>query len=282
MKVLFLTGYDLAVHSLDWMLKDEYGPRNVSSINADDLGDTDLSDFNMLVFPGCVGEVSPYPKFMTPKAIQNVRNNIEHGLVLWTDCGGTYEVNADINFTNSDGILKERKGLGFIDGLARGPVEGPAIAPSKQDRFLDVIIKRVFHRAANNNTNTVDICYGNGPGIHLTEAEKNNPDVRIIAYYGDDETSPVAALSKKIGKGLILSFGVLVQIAPAHLQGDFPTSSKAYRHRRVLREHLTHADEQRKILLTDVFNIANTHMEQVKPQRNITQYSLDLRHANIA
>ena len=279
MKVAYLTGYDLSVHSIDWMLKDQYGHRNVTSINADDLALADLSQFDMLVLPGCAGEVSPYPDIMTPDAIANMMTSVEHGMILWTDCAATYDVMSEIEFLSSKNERKTRQGLGLYKGMGKGPIEGPAIAPSPEDRFVDTVIRQIFYNCANDCNHTADLCYGNGPGIYLSDEEMSNPDTRIIARYGHDDTFPAAAVTKKIGKGMILSLGVLVQIAPEHLRGN-PTDENIARHRTAIFNHLSGADLQRKHFLDMLFRMVEDH--------HITRYTARLsaaqetRHANIA
>lgn len=258
MKVAYLTGKDLAVHSIDWMLREQYGRENVSAIDAGQFGNVDLLRYDMLVMPGCVDEISPYPQIMTEAAITNLEQSVKNGLFLWTDCAATYDVMRDIEFLSSTREVKRRNGIGFYDAIGKGPVDGHAIAPSAEDRFVDVVIRRIFYTCANDCSHSADICYGNGPGIHLSTHELGNPDTKIIARYGDSDTSPAAAVSKKIGDGMILSLGVLVQIAPSHLQGN-PADENMARHRTAMFNHLSGAEAQRQHFLNSLFAIVEDH-----------------------
>lgn len=273
MKVAYLTGKDLAVHSIDRMLRDQYGSENVTSIDARDLGNADLSRHDMLLMPGCVDEISPYPQIMTHEATANLKRSVDNGLFLWTDCAASYDAMREIEFLSSKNELKRRAGLGFYDGLGKGPVEGHAIAPSKEDRFADVVIRRIFYTCANDCAHSADICYGNGPGIHLSEQELNNPDTKIIARYGHDDTFPAAAVAKKIGNGMVLSLGVLVQIAPSHLEGN-PANENMARHRTAMFNHLSGAEAQRRHFLNSLFAIVEDHQTSRRLERQSYDFQI--------
>lgn len=276
MKAAYLTGKDLAVHSIDQMLSDRYGRNNVTALDASSLAEADLSRFDMLLMPGCVDEVSPYPTIMTPAAIGNLKNAVERGLFLWTDCAASYDAMRDIEFLSSTREIRRRNGLGFYDGVAKGPIDGHAIAPSPEDRFVDVVIRRIFYNCANDDNHSADICYGNGPGLHLSEQERNNPNTTIIARYGDHDTAPAAAISKKIGQGMVLSLGVLVQIAPNHLHGN-PADENLARHRTAMFNHLSGAETQRQHFLNTLFSIVDNH----KLSRH-TPHALEGQHYDVS
>jgi glutamine amidotransferase-like uncharacterized protein len=280
MKAAYLWGHNLATHSISLMLHDQFGKRNVTQIPAEDLKDADLSRFDLLLLPGSVGETSPYPQILTPEVAPKLFNEAvyNNGLMLWTDCSATYEMTRIIQFTSSKGELITRNGLGIYDADSLGPYSGQAIAPSLTERFQDVVIKRIFYNSTQRKNCEADICYGNGPAIYLSDKELRNPDVNVIARYGTTENSPVAAMTKKFGKGLLISLGVLVQISPDHMMGT-PSDERAAKHRRALFNHLSEADHLRQHFLGTLMHHVHTHYNSLKTARTATP-SVQERHVH--
>jgi glutamine amidotransferase-like uncharacterized protein len=263
MKVAYLTGPTLAVSSIRIMLMEQFGRSNVVEIRSSILSAIDLTQYDMLVLPGSTGETSPYPDILGELELANIFEAVEeNGLVLWTDCSATYYMLNDIEYISSMGLKKTRLGLGRVDGKARGPVRGKGLVPSENSRFAEVIARPVSYTVAG-KAGTAEICYGNGPGLYLSDEERANPAVNILATYADAPENPVAALTKKMGMGLLVNFGVLIQIAPEHLNGYF-SNPEAEEHRRHLFNRLSYSDEGRREFLSLVFRTIRNHCKSLK------------------
>ena len=263
MKVAYLTGPTLAVSSIRIMLMEQFGRSNVHEIRSGILAAVDLTQYDMLVLPGSTGETSPYPDILGELEIANIFEAVEEsGLVLWTDCSATYYMLNDIEYISSMGLKKTRLGLGRVDGKARGPVKGKGLEPSQNSRFAEVIARPVTYNIGG-KTGTAEVCYGNGPGLYLSAEERANPAVNILATYSDAPDTPVAALTKKMGIGLLVNFGVLIQIAPEHLTGHF-SEKNAEEHRRYLFNRLSYYDDSRREFLSLVFRMIRNHCKSLK------------------
>ncbi len=255
MKVAYLSGNHLATSSISMMLAECFGKENVHQLPFDEIGTVHEKDFDLLILPGITGESSPYPSRIGEQERASLHKAVsENGMILWTDCAATYLMCNTIEYKASTGEFKTIRGLGFIDGVARGPVGGKAIAPSPEDRFHDVVIRRIEYK----NGKKADLCYGNGPGLFLTEQERNNTDVDIIGHYHDVKDKPVAALTKRIGNGLLISLGVLVQISADHIRGRY-TDKNAETHRSALFNHLSVTNQQREDFLNILLTTALAH-----------------------
>lgn len=258
MKAAYLSGHHLATTSIRMMLEECFGKQNVYEHSFDEIDYIHERDYDLLVLPGIAGEHSPYPSRMGEKEKLSLKQAVEEkGMILWTDCAATYLMCNNIEYHASNGDCKKIQGLGFIDGVARGPVSGETIAPDPHNRFRDVVIKRVQY----NTDKTADICYGNGPGLFLSDTERNSEMVDVIGWYHNVDGAPVAAMSKRIGHGLLISLGVLVQIGPSHIQGPPLSDSNDERHRSALFNHLSTHDEQRMDFLNILLNTAMLHYQ---------------------
>lgn len=279
MKVAYLSGQRLATASVKPMLEDLFGRAQTSAIPCETLGQIDLNEIDLLFLPGTVGEISPYSEILTPAAIDNLTRAIfDRGLIIWSDCAATYHMCRAVEYHASTGELRHRQGLGLIDASAKGPIKGQAVAPSLQDRFADVVIQRVRYTGDNNLEHYADICYGNGPGLHLDAAELSNPDVEVLAWYHGTEQDTAAAVAKKLGRGLVMSLGVLVQISPDHLAGKF-THPALERHREALFNHLSGANHTRKHFLDRVLARINNHYANLRNSGTTAPFLLQTRHA---
>lgn len=247
------------------MLKTCFGGGH--EIKHTDLRSTDLSQFDLFVLPGSFGEVSPYPDLIGESEASLLLDAVEkNGLILWTDCSATYYMHDRIEYTTSAGLHKTRPGLGLIDGVARGPVTGKALAPTEDSRFSDVVIRRIGFNYGTTRC-TADICYGNGPKLELSASERANPDVKILARYCDAPDAPIAGITKKIGTGLLISLGVLVQISPEDMIGHFQDETSE-RHRLALFNHLSAADSGRRLFLDMIVQQIREH-EQARKTRGL-------------
>lgn len=259
MKVAYLNGEHLAITSIRLMLQECFGKDNVLEIPFENLNTIHEQDIDLLVLPGVTGETSPYPKHMGEAERESLRRAItENGLILWTDCAATYLMCNKIEYKSSTGEEKTMPGLGLIDGVARGPVAGNAIAPSQEDRFRDVVIRRINYKGER----TADVCYGNGPGLFLSDEERNNHDVEIIGHYTDVADAPVAAMTKRVGQGRLISLGVLVQISPEHMDGHL-TNENHERHRKALFNHLNTCNDQRLDFLNVLLSYVQSHLRML-------------------
>ncbi len=256
------------------MLREHFGERNVAPVTVEELSYTDLSGDDLLFLPGIPGERSPYPKILTPLVQTRLLRELERGLIIWTDCAATYEMMATMKFRTSGGRILTRTGTGWLDGHADGPVEGCALPSSAGDRFQHVTLRQVFYRTQDGQQRVALSAYGNGPGIRLSPREIKNPDVAVIGRYGESDDSPIATVTKKIGKGLLLSLGVLVQVSPYHVSAVANTN---FRHadaskrdenilanRDYLHRHLAANDHLRLAYLDHLLGIVRSHYERVR------------------
>jgi glutamine amidotransferase-like uncharacterized protein len=266
MKIAYLTGPYLATSSIRMMLHEQWGADNVYELRSVDLAKADLSRFDMLVLPGSVGEISPYPAILREEELDNLSHALHEGLIVWTDCSATYYMLNDIRYLSSNGEEKTRTGLGLIGGTALGPVEDRAMSPQEEHRFAEVVLRRIAFRD-NGNQRLADVCYGNGPGLYLSEEELANPNTQVLARYDGVPQAPVAGVTKKIGHGLLISLGVLVQIAPHHMHGRFADDA-AERHRLEMFNHLSRVDDHRISFLKLIINTINSHYKTLNRTSN--------------
>lgn len=267
MKVAYLSDQIFSTSESSMMLNERFGAKNVMPVTIEELAYTDLSGDDLLFLPGIPGEKSPYPKILTPQITARLMKEVERGMIIWTDCAATYEMLPRMKFHTSSGKIMRRKGsFGWIDGRADGPVEGSALPSSPDNRFQHVTLRQVFYMAGGEQR-MAWAAYGNGPGITLSEEELRNPDVNVIGRYGPDDTSPIATMSKKIGKGMLLSLGVLVQIAPYHASAP-PEGARhdetVLAHRATIHRALTEHDHLRLAYLDHLIELVKTHYKSLE------------------
>ncbi len=233
MKAAYLKNQAFATTSIELMLCEVFGAVNVQPLSLSDLRPSALKQTDLLILPGIAGEVSPYPQMLPPnKADMLLKTAEDHGMTIWTDCAATYWSAREISYLGSDGKKRGRSGLGWIDAVAAGPLPGKALAADKNFRYADTTTVAIEYYKGGETLRT-DICYGNSPALYLNEDEARNPDIEILARFDETPDKPVAAMTKTLGHGMLVSLGVLPQIKPAHLIGrqqDFA----AEKHRRDL------------------------------------------------
>ena len=261
MKVAYIHQENLSSYSLMLMLNEAFGKRNVTAISGKRFSVTDLSPYDMLVLPGTATEENPYFDLFLPQDVTYLRKQVEEGMIIWTDCAATYHVCDYIQYTDSDLNPKSQRGLNWIEATGAGPVSGRALPRSASSKFMDVATQRIIY-----DGHTAEICYGNGPGLHLSPSETLNPSVKIIARYKDVENNPVAALTKRIGRGLLISTGVLVQIAPDEMKEALPYP-EAEAHRRSLFNKLVQVEPQRLHFRDYLINEARQHYRGLRTGR---------------
>ena len=217
MKVAYLTGKSFATSSNGPALCRAFNACNVRTISANDLDPAELKEIDFLMLPGITGETSPYPSILPPEKARILYEKIEDGLIVMAECAAFYWTANHIHYNASDGRKLERQGLGWIDGVARGP-SGKGIAPNDEFRYADTTTTMIEFYDGRETCYT-PICISNGPALYLSDTEEKNPDVTITSRFVNEIGKPVATMTKMIGNGMLVGMGVLPHIQAEQLGG---------------------------------------------------------------
>ena len=228
----YAEGQRFATSSIAPSLTREFGRANVRAVTSENLLDAARDpSVDMLVLPGITGESSPYPDIIPPRKAEVIYARMQEGLIVMAECAAFYWSAREISYVTSDGRKLQKTGLGWVDGVARGPW-GKAIAPDADFRYADTIATDIeFYDGM--NAHQTAICISNGPALYLSEQETENPDVHITSRFIAEPGRPVATMTKMIGDGMLVGMGVLPHIQTPQLQGRQQDSEKE-RHRAAL------------------------------------------------
>lgn len=218
MKVVYFEEQGFATSTIAPALRQEFGSKNVTPILPHQLHSSDVIDADLLVLPGITSEDSPYPKILPPEKAKMLYEKMEDGLIIIAECAAFYWSSSHISYLTSDGRKLEKQGLGWVDGIARGPSGGKGIAPDNDFKYADTIPADIEFYDGDKTLYT-SICISNGPALHLTDIERNNPNVRITSRFISEFGQPVSSMSKTIGNGMLVGMGVLPHIKAANLKG---------------------------------------------------------------
>lgn len=215
MKVAYFYHQDIASSALRLMLIERFGMHNVVALDVVNFKPRDLKGIKLLVLPGVSGEKSPWPDFLPPDKAEILSKTAEDtGMVLWTDCAVSYWSAQEIKYHASNNTILTKKGLGWIDAVAIGPVIGKGMEYIPQYTYSDITTVAIDYYDVARIPHSTRIPYGNSPSFYLSEQEKANPNVDVFAHFTDHADKPAAALTKKMGTGLLVSLGVLPQLKP--------------------------------------------------------------------
>lgn len=216
MNISIIDDANISMSSIRMSMQDAFHEANVDklSLRRDrNLVLKDLENTDILVLPGVSNETCSYYAPM-----MEFKNDIyqavhDRGLAILAICAGGYILREHIIYRGSDGKLVEQRGLGFKKGTSIGPVDRN-YAPEQptQSRFDGTRTIRVLYNTLAGDKIDARVCYGDGPGVADTD-----PESTIIATYPDHGESLTAISEKYIGKGYILSTGVLPEIALNHM-----------------------------------------------------------------
>ncbi len=259
MKVLYFDEKQLfATSSIAPWLRQIFGQNNVQPIRPGELRPSLLKDVDILVMPGIAGESSPYPRILPPEKAELIYRKMEQdGLQTYVECASFYWASENISYERSDGRQLRKEGLGWISGLAKNV--GRGLALDKDFRYADTVPTDIeFYD--NEETHYTSICISNGPALHLNEAEKANPDVRITARFVYEEGQPVASMTKIIGNGMLIGMGVLPHIKTKQLAGHC-TDPGRERHRAALFNRIAANEDGITRYERTIFNHIQQHQE---------------------
>lgn len=269
MRVSIIEGQGFATDTLKSSLCRHFGQANVSSIKQDEIIPSTLRHTDLLVLPGISSEKSPYPDIISPPKAELVRKKMEQdGLIVYAECAAFYWCSSHISYHASSGEMLEKDGLGWIDGVAKGPKKG--IAPSQNFRYADTTIANISFPEGQ-DTGYTQICISNGPALYLTEEETANTNVAVTSRFICEEQMPVATMNKIMGHGLLVGMGVLPHIRTAQV-GHTPLRDRQHElHRQVLfnalTEHDNNIDRFENIIFQGIKNhhasVAGNKLEQV-------------------
>ena len=192
-------------------LRESFPEYRIIEVTPDDIKKKNLLCGDIIAFflPGIIDEDSPYLDELGAEGNAKIKSYVEDGGVYVGVCAGAYYACTNIVYDPPwrEKPKTSRPGLNFFNALARGPVPRYGIHDAIPSWFSDCTVTPVLYRDNKGQQRKITLAYGNGPALYPESAEEFNLD--IIARYADTEGYPIAAASKKTGRGLAIFTGVL-------------------------------------------------------------------------
>lgn len=247
MKIALLTGQGFASSSPRLFLSRVFRDSALISVHPDQLSPSYIKGVDLLFLTGVTGEQSPYPDILPQHKAQHLREwAARTGATIWMDCAASYYAMDLIAYDSPTGIKKERSGLGWISGIARGPhpkQHTPTHECIKSPRYNDTLTVPISFQNGTSHK-TIEAAYCFSPLLYLDSHEPENHDIDIMAHFKDVRGEAVALAVKPNGKGHIVISGVLPTI-----QADDIVFHSDCQHIRSLHETLSeHRDGHRELL----------------------------------
>ncbi|HRK97438.1 MAG: hypothetical protein KDJ26_08020 [Alphaproteobacteria bacterium] len=206
MRIAILEAQGIDSHHLRHLaLRTMFPDADIVGIQAIHINPNHLTEYNILILPGIIGEDSLYPDILpAEKAICVTQAIQENGLILWTECASTYYLFDHYHYTTSNGQIKNKNGLGLFKGIACGPAFSSVTrrTPHATSRFANHIIADI-----QSNNGTLPLPYQaldvNGPTLH--PSPNNKPFSEIFRYTNLLE-NPICGLIQQQGNGLVMAF----------------------------------------------------------------------------
>ncbi len=214
MRVLVYSQQPTASSSVIAMMNTYMQPRGIAveTCGGEDVhkGILNQTDVAGLVIPGIIGDESAYSGQIGEEGMERITNAVAKGRFLMTLCAGTYFICRETVYAPSWGEKRERQPARYLfNATATGPLEDGLshVWKDQNGRSRLAMAPLTF-----NGEETALIAYGNGPVI--TPDDINDPDLEILGRFTKPPGQPVAAFSKRHGRGVIVGLSVLPDIEP--------------------------------------------------------------------
>jgi glutamine amidotransferase-like uncharacterized protein len=215
MKIAYITGQGFASSSPRLFLSRVFRDSALIPLSPDELSPVHVKDIDLLFLTGVTGEHSPYPDILPPNKAEHLRQwSARTGATIWMDCAASYYAMDLIAYDSPTGIKKERPGLGWVSGIARGPhylQHHPHEDCDRTPRYCDTLTVPITYQDGDNKR-TIEAAYCFSPLLYLDPDEPDNHDIDIMAHFKDVRGEAVALAVKPNGDGNIVISGVLPTI----------------------------------------------------------------------
>ncbi len=257
LRAAYLYDDRLATASPLRMLRRIFGAASVDKISGPTLTSDSLKEYQMVFLPGIQGEKSICDELLPEEQRSILYDEVEkRHLTLWAECCWANRLCHTTQYTFKTGIEEKWEGYHWIDAHSEGPALGH-LSTDPNDRFREVQLADIVHYSPQGNID-LKICCANGPGLLVNE---NNLDINIIADYKGLKKDYAAAISQKIGNGLIIASGVLPPITYTHAIGNY-TIPEQEMHRAYLESGLRQYHDDIVHLQDQLISHARPYMEQ--------------------
>jgi glutamine amidotransferase-like uncharacterized protein len=205
-----------------------------------------LDHLDILILSGVIGEVSPYPDFLTDRKLYALQKAIEQqGLHVVGICAAAYYMSKSISYSDRNGNNKERAGLGWVDAAGIGAVDLHDYPHGKTTSIRPIQIS--ITSADGSDPTIIRTCYADGPALQLNSAECVHPAVEILAEFHQTALSGAAIIRKKMGNGSL----TLLSALPYFSASDFtlsPDCQSQYPHIVRVKQDIAHFERERQEL----------------------------------
>lgn len=262
MAIGYISDQRLATYSAARTLNRIFGQANVMPITSSSIDKKSIKEFELIFFPGIYGEKSICDELLNPEQRDLIfREVYDNALALWTDCNWTYRISRTTQYEFIDGTHESWDGYNWIDAHTEGPALG-ADKATTQDRYHLQLANITFYQ--DDKECQLQLACHNGPGLIVN---KDNPDIKIIADYDGLTKAYTAAMTQRIGNGLIVAQGVLSHITADHMIGRFNNHEKEH-NRAHIESRLRHHHDA-------IINLQDQLASEIKPY-------MEQRHAHPA
>ena len=165
-----------------------------STINKDTILVSNLSNYDLILFPG--GDMWVYKNHLTITGMGKIKNYVQHGGGYLGICAGSYFAATKIvwrGWANEPRQYHTISGLGFFSGIADGPIND--FAPTYQVNNCIVDINR-NHPITAAIPQQLDYLYSFGPKFIIADSSS----VSILGQSASGNNSVVLAIQYKLGR----------------------------------------------------------------------------------
>jgi glutamine amidotransferase-like uncharacterized protein len=170
-----------------------------STINKDSILTSNLSNYDILIFPG--GDMWVYKSHLSSSGVQKIKDYVRLGGGYLGICGGSYFAANKIvwrGWADEPRQYFTNTGLGIFSGTADGPIED--YAPSYQDINCKVIINQ-NHPITYEIPQQIEYLYSFGPKFIIEDSS----NVSILGKSASGDNSLVLAVQYEQGRLFLTS-----------------------------------------------------------------------------
>lgn len=202
LRAAYLNEDGLSRNGIAEAMQDMFGQVVLTRIGANELEYKTLSRLDILMLPGNNTEHSPYPDFLPPHRIRELKMAMElHGLILLTTCAPSYFMFENIEYETREGLVKQRKGAGLIKGKATQAFHSLTRANGPPDLLKDYIQASITSPYFKGSAYVLNV---NGPAFHLDASEQDTCN----SFLNYEHVDGAAGIIKPFGKGLLITLGI--------------------------------------------------------------------------
>ncbi|GHS91049.1 hypothetical protein AGMMS49949_00760 [Alphaproteobacteria bacterium] len=184
---------------------------DIALVYKNDICGEVLTNAALLVFPG--GEDQFYDRALKGAGNEKIRHFVEGGGSFLGICAGAYYGCREIDFETDDEKIKEKRELGFFDGMAFGPLFKPYVENSHEGASAeDIYLCKSLEEFPNAEFCTL---YYNG-GCSFEGKWEN---AEILAVYDGDNP---AVIQCNVGRGKVILSGVHFEFDPSLMGTEDP------------------------------------------------------------